>query len=159
MLFRSINFDFSNDCCGCSACAQICPQNCISMPENEEGFWIPDIDVSKCVNCGLCEKVCPVINSKSETPNDNYIPDKVYAAYNKNESVRLTSSSGGIFIVLAEYTLKNGGIVFGAKLSEDCRSVYHCSAEDYEDVLKFSGSKYVQSDINEIGRASCRERV
>lgn len=143
-----INFDFSNDCCGCSACAQICPQNCISMPENEEGFWIPDIDVSKCVNCGLCEKVCPVINSKSETPNDNYIPDKVYAAYNKNESVRLTSSSGGIFIVLAEYTLKNGGIVFGAKLSEDCRSVYHCSAEDYEDVLKFSGSKYVQSDIN-----------
>ena len=144
-----IKFDFNAECCGCSACAQICPKNCISMQENYEGFLVPVISASECIDCGLCEKACPVLNAKPESLSDINTPEEVYAAYNENDETRLGSSSGGIFMLLAEYTLRNGGIVFGAVLSEDCKSVYHCSSDNIEDMRKFSGSKYVQSNIKE----------
>lgn len=101
-----ISIDFNNECCGCSACSQICPQECIKMRENSEGFLIPQIDFEKCVSCNLCEKVCPVLNSETENLSDETIPKNVYAIYNKNEDIRLKSSSGGIFSLLAEYTIR-----------------------------------------------------
>lgn len=142
-----INIDFQNECCGCSACAQICPRSCISMTENSEGFLIPKIDLKKCSNCNLCEQVCPVFNEETEVVNDDNIPQNVFAAYSKNEDIRIQSSSGGIFSLLAEYTINKGGIVFGARLSDDCKSVYHCMLENADDISLFRGSKYVQSDI------------
>ena len=80
------------DCCGCSACAQRCPKQCITMQTDNEGFLYPVVDTALCIDCGLCEKVCPVINQKEPRK-----PQKVYAAYNKDEAIRLQSSSGGIF--------------------------------------------------------------
>lgn len=143
-----INIDFNNECCGCSACSQICPYGCISMTENSEGFLIPEIDLGKCVNCSLCEKVCPVLNSETENLSDDNIPKNVYAAYNKNDDIRLKSSSGGIFTILAEYALKRDGVVFGARFSDDSKYVYHCMVENENDISFLRGSKYVQSDIN-----------
>ena len=85
------------DCCGCSACVQRCPKQCITMQsDGKEGFLYPVVDTTLCINCGLCEKVCPVIN-QSEARK----PLKVYAAYNKDVEIRLQSSSGGIFTLLA----------------------------------------------------------
>lgn len=141
-----ININFQNECCGCSACAQICPCSCISMVEDSEGFLMPKINSEKCVDCGLCEKACPVFHS--ETPIGNIVPPNVYAAYNKNEAVRMKSSSGGIFTLLAEYAINKNGVVFGARLSKDCKSVYHCMIENAGDISLFRGSKYVQSNIN-----------
>lgn len=143
-----IHIDFQNECCGCSACAQICQRGCISMAENSEGFLIPQFNLEKCTSCNLCEKVCPVLNSYSEVQDDSNIPQNVYAAYNKNTDIRLKSSSGGIFSILAEYTINKGGVVFGARLSDDCKSVYHCMIDNIDDISLFRGSKYVQSDIN-----------
>lgn len=142
-----INIDFQNECCGCSACAQICPHDCISMNEDIEGFLMPKISLDKCVDCNLCEMVCPVFNSETETLTDNNIPQNVYAAYNKNEDIRMKSSSGGVFTILAEYAIKKNGVVFGAGLSDDCKSVYHCMIENTEDISILRGSKYVQSDM------------
>ena len=89
------------ECCGCTACEQICPQHCITLTPDDEGFLYPQINLEKCIDRHLCEKACPVINQNKERT-----PIEVYAAYNKNEEVRKRSSSGGIFSLIAEDILK-----------------------------------------------------
>ena len=137
-----INILEKSDCCGCSACIQICPKQCISMHSDEQGFSYPTVDLNTCIECGLCEKVCPVINQETSR-----LPIAVYAAKNKDEKVRLCSASGGIFTPLATKTINNGGVVFGAKFAPDF-SVVHSYTETLEGLSEFRGSKYVQSDIN-----------
>ncbi len=83
-------------CNGCCACSQICPQNCIEMASDEEGFWYPNVDLEQCIDCGLCERVCPVINPRLRENNP-----LAYAAYCKDEGIRMQSSSGGIFTLVA----------------------------------------------------------
>lgn len=129
------------DCCGCSACAEICPKCCIRMQEDEEGFLYPAVDTSICVNCGLCEKVCPVLNQSDEKR-----PIKVYAAINTDEDIREKSSSGGVFSMLAQKTIEDGGLVFGAKFNKNW-DVVHGVSETLDGLSDFRGSKYVQSDI------------
>ena len=128
-------------CCGCEACANACPKHCISFKEDKEGFCYPLLDKSKCIDCGLCETVCPVLNQVSAQK-----PMNVYAAKNTSEEELLRSSSGGIFILLAKLVLIQGGVVFGAKFDEN-RNVVHAYAETAEEVQAFMGSKYVQSRI------------
>ena len=129
------------DCCGCEACAQRCAHKAISMIRDEEGFLYPKIDKQICTECGLCEKVCPIINqSESKTPI------ATFAAKNKNEAIRLNSSSGGIFTLLATKIINNGGVVFGAKFDEQW-NVVHDYAETIENLAEFRGSKYIQSQI------------
>ena len=132
------------NCCGCYACYNICPKNAIEMKEDEKGFKYPVIDKDKCINCGLCEKICPILNKKNEIENDI----NVYACYNKNEEERINSSSGGIFILIAKEIIKKGGVVFGACLDEKF-NVIHTYVETEEDLKKFMGSKYVQSVIGD----------
>jgi coenzyme F420-reducing hydrogenase beta subunit len=129
------------DCCGCHACVQKCPKQCITMQEDEEGFLYPKVNEELCINCGLCEKVCPVINQSEPRK-----PLKVYAAKNPNEEIRMKSSSGGIFTMLAERTINNGGVVFGARFNDQWE-VIHDYTETIEGIAPFRGSKYVQSTI------------
>ena len=128
-------------CCGCNACVQRCPKQCITMQEDEEGFLYPVVDQSVCIDCGLCEKVCPVIN-----PSETRQPLQVFAAKNRNEDQRLRSSSGGIFILLAEHIIKQGGVVFGARFDKNW-DVEHAYAETLEELEPLMRSKYVQSRI------------
>ena len=129
------------DCVGCNACMQRCPASCISMSEDEQGFLYPKVDVSKCIDCGLCEKVCPVLNQGEPRQ-----PIKVYAARNKDKEVIKTSSSGGIFYALAESVIKDGGVVFGARFDDEWQ-VMHDWTDTIEGLRAFQGSKYVQSRI------------
>lgn len=129
------------DCCGCEACAQRCAHSAIKMVRDNEGFLYPQIDTQICTKCDLCEKVCPIINQ-----TDSKIPIATYAAKNKNEAIRLNSSSGGIFSLLATKTINKGGAVFGAKFDEQW-NVVHDYVETIEGLAKFRGSKYVQSQI------------
>lgn len=130
-------------CCGCSACVHICPKHSISFQEDKEGFLYPKVDLETCIDCGLCEKVCPVINQESERE-----PLKVYAAKNEDESIRLKSSSGGIFTLLAEKIIEDGGVVFGARFNENWE-VIHDYTDTVEGLEPFRGSKYVQSVIGD----------
>ena len=129
------------DCCGCGACAQRCPRHCITMQSDNEGFAYPVIDTKQCSDCGLCNKVCPVMNQQPEQQ-----PIATYAAINSNGAIREQSSSGGIFTLLAEETIKGGGIVFGAAFNSNWK-VEHTFTDNTNDLNKFRGSKYVQSNI------------
>lgn len=128
-------------CCGCNACVQKCPMQCITMQEDKEGFLYPVIDNNLCATCGLCEKVCPIINQAEEQ-----IPLRTLVAKNKNEEIRKASSSGGIFTLYAEKTIKKGGIVYGAIFNEKWE-VRHSAVETIEGLNRLRGSKYVQSKI------------
>lgn len=92
-----------SQCCGCTACMNVCPKQCISMQEDREGFLYPVVDSSLCIDCNLCQKVCPVLYTREARE-----PLNVYAAKNKNEQIRLASSSGGIFTLLAEAVIDKG---------------------------------------------------
>ena len=130
-----------HDCCGCHACVTVCAKHCITMHADEQGFLYPIVDKDLCSNCRLCETVCPVINHC-----DSRKPIKVYAAKNNNEEIRLKSSSGGIFTLLAEAIINEGGVVFGARFDNDW-NVIHDYTETQEGIEAFRGSKYVQSII------------
>lgn len=138
-----IQIQHKQDCCGCSACVQRCPKQCISLYEDEEGFLYPKVNLDACVDCGLCEKVCPVLNHSEE-----HIPIAVFAAKNPNEQIRYESSSGGIFTLLAEQIIDEGGVVFGVKWNEHFEAI-HAYTETKEGLAEFRGSKYVQSRIGE----------
>lgn len=129
-------------CCGCEACVEKCPKKCIDLFGDKEGFLYPKINGSLCIDCGICEKICPGINQCVER-----IPLKVYAAKNKNEEIRRQSSSGGFFSILGEDVIDNGGVVFGAKYNNSWE-VVHDYTENKEGLICFRGSKYVQSKIN-----------
>lgn len=136
-----INITDKYKCCGCTACVSACPKNCISMSADREGFLYPVVDSVKCIDCGLCEKVCPVLH-----PVNNETEPLVYAAINNNEAVRMQSSSGGIFTLIAEYVLEHGGVVFGACFDSDW-NVIHDYTETKDGLARFRGSKYVQSHV------------
>lgn len=132
-------------CSGCGACANACPKQCIRMEADEEGFLYPVIDIEQCVNCHICEKVCPIVNQKTSASRSK---QKAFAAYNLDEQVRLHSSSGGIFTLLAQEIIRQGGIVYGAALSDDCRTVSHIAVDSLSGLTALQGSKYVQSSIS-----------
>ena len=140
-----INITQKSKCNGCHACAQICPPKCIEMVCDNEGFLYPTISASQCTECGLCEKTCPVLTHKLQYEEKEIT---AYAAFNKDENVRLKSSSGGIFSLLANYIFSQNGIVFGAAFDHDF-NVIHSHAENTEELEALLGSKYVQSSIGD----------
>jgi len=130
-------------CCGCNACAVICPVDCISLPHNEEGFYFPEVDTAKCVDCGKCDDVCVYIN-KNKANIVRYDTPLVYASYNKNREVRVDSTSGGIFSVLAEKMFNDKGYVGGAVYNPDF-TVSHILTNDRNRLPELRGSKYIES--------------
>lgn len=136
-----INILDKKQCCGCNACVQKCPRHCITMQEDKEGFLYPKVELSECIDCHLCEKVCPCLNLEEARE-----PLVCYAAKNKDELIRRRSSSGGIFTAIAEKVIADRGVVFGASF-DDSWQVVHTCADQLEQLAAFQGSKYVQSII------------
>lgn len=132
-------------CSGCGACVNVCPKNCIQFEEDRYGQERPVIDQKHCLECNICRKICP--NNKKKESLQNRHPQLVYAGWRKEASERKTSSSGGIASVLAEYVIRNGGIVYGV-IQEKERIIYQ-RTDTVEMVQRFRGSKYVQS--NSVG--------
>ena len=130
-------------CCGCEACVQRCPRQCISLVEDNEGFLYPKIDKKSCIECNICDKVCPIINQREEK-----FPLSVYAAINRDEAIRLSSSSGGVFSMLAESVLNDGGVVFGVCWDTEWRLVFDYT-ESVDGLYRFRGSKYLQAHVGD----------
>ena len=141
-----INIENKSKCSGCSACYSVCPQNAITMTDDEEGFLYPKVDKNKCINCGACKKVCPILNTsfypKAVLPN-------AYLIYDTNSDWREKSAAGGGFSSVARYFIeKYNGIVFGAIYDENY-NVFHKSFDTIEGIKKFQKSKYVQSNVQD----------
>lgn len=141
-----INITDKADCCGCTACASVCTHKAITMKPDSLGFLYPEVDINKCTNCGLCEKVCAF--------NDNYDKslnlDKpiAYGARHKDMHEVETSRSGAAFIAISDWILKQGGVVYGVGYKDHFR-VAHKRATTKEQRNEFKGSKYVQSDLGD----------
>ncbi len=133
-------------CTGCSACANACPEQCIQMAADAEGFLRPKIDSSQCVVCGTCQNVCPVLHPKAHSHET-----VAYAAVHKDDAIRLESTSGGVFSLLCQWVLDHGGIVFGAAYADDF-SVAHGCVEKASDLSKLRTAKYAQSAIGDSYR-------
>lgn len=140
---RSV-FEDKKECSGCGACVYVCPKNAIEMVEDEEGFLYPRIDPLKCIDCGLCRKICTFKTNYDVT--NNLQPPLVYAAKNKDKAIRKKSSSGGMFTALSDYVLALDGIVIGACFTENMQ-VVHKLARTKKEASEFRGSKYIQSDL------------
>ena len=113
-----INILNKKDCTGCNACYDICPKKAISLETDIEGFWYPIVDKDKCIDCGLCDRTCPVIHIKELKKNDFEKP-VCFAAIHKSIEVRFGSTTGGLFSALAEQMYKEGGYVGGAIYDTD----------------------------------------
>ena len=139
-------------CSGCSACMSICPKGAIEMVEDLDGFKYPVINQDKCINCGLCKKTCPIINtSSSDSINECYV-----GFNNDKESLINMASSGSIFELVADYVLDLGGIVVGAAFENN--KLKHIAIEEKKDLVSLKGSKYVQSDLNNIFKYNINDR-
>ncbi len=134
-------YNEKKDCCACGACLNVCPRQAISMVEDDCGFRYPQIDENLCVRCGRCKQVCAFQNSKVENS-----PVKVFAGVAKDERLRKTSASGGVFAAIAKKALKEGYMVYGAVLQPDF-SVKHVGIKSIKELGILQGSKYTQSDI------------
>lgn len=151
-----INIKDKKNCCGCQACGDACPKSAISFKTDNEGFWYPEVDKAMCVNCGLCERTCPVLRARSRNvveavcsetsqAEQRFERPTCVAAINKNLAIRFDSTSGGMFTALAEKTLQDGGYVVGAVYT-DTWGVRWLASNDAESLPQLRSSKYLQSD-------------
>ena len=130
-------------CSGCAACYNACPVQSISMKPDSEGFLFPEIDAQKCIDCGLCKRICPILNNYVGNPKGT-----AYACINKDEFVRNNSSSGGFFSLVAENVINKNGVVFGAALDKNANVEHICISEKSQ-LSKLRGSKYLQSVVGD----------
>ena len=145
-IIKHVFFDETNkeDCCGCSACMNVCPVHAITMTQDDEGFIYPCVDEKKCINCGKCKLVCKIENPIREEIKNQ----KGYILQYNNEQILMESTSGGAFTAISEYIIRKGGTVFGASFDNNF-TVKHTFVDKIADLKIFRNSKYVQSEIGE----------
>ncbi len=144
MSITPVLFEKKENCCGCGACLNICPQKAIVMKSDECGFIYPTIDKDKCIHCGKCQRVCAFQNIEEKN-----IPIECFAAVSENKEQVKLSASGGIFAAVATKIIEKGGIVYGAAFDENW-NVHHIAAESIDQLSYLQGSKYVHSDIERV---------
>lgn len=132
-------------CTACMACIDSCAKNALSFYISDEGYYQIKIDSTRCVECGRCSRVCPVLNYPL---NSNRAPQKVFAAWDQNEEVRARSSSGGAFSAIAKFVLEKKGVVYGAAI--EGFKVKHTRVTSLDQLYRLQGSKYQQSEVREI---------
>ena len=141
-----------NNCCGCSACRDICPAGAICMKQDEQGFLYPETDEAACIHCGKCRLVCTMVPHKDDEPSYTIRRKKpvyAFAARSADEENCRRSSSGGVFTVLAGKIIRDGGTVYGAVFDEHF-AVKHARTDTEEGLEAMRTSKYVQSSTEGI---------
>lgn len=133
-------------CTGCNMCADICPKHAIIFREDAEGFLFPKVENDKCIRCGLCLKKCPAITENDYKKNR----PEIYAAWSKNDKIRLESTSGGLYYEIAKAFIEDNGYIVGSVYDEDWKGAHHIIGHTIDDLNRIMGSKYFQSDARGI---------
>lgn len=141
-----ITINNKDECCGCGVCAYKCPQSCISMTLDKEGFLYPNVNSSLCIDCGQCDNVCTFRNNETSFA----LEPMTIAANNKNALVRMNSSSGGVFSLLAELFVEGGGLVYGVSFISNCLEGHFERIDNLNDLYLLRGSKYFQVNPNTV---------
>lgn len=142
-----INITNKIECCGCQACGDICSKKAISFKSDEEGIWYPVVDKGLCVDCGLCEKVCPIIN-RTSCPTNAKTPE-CYVLQAPSSYDRLQSASGAAYTLLARAIFEKGGFVAG-HIWDDNFGVKGYISGDSKDLEMLRGTKYLQSNVEGV---------
>jgi coenzyme F420-reducing hydrogenase beta subunit len=137
------------NCSGCTACMNICPNAAITMKADEKGFLYPEIDSQRCTECGMCRRVCSFQDENLTEPSLS--EPHAFAVKHRKDDVRMKSSSGGMFTAVSDWILQQGGVVYGAAY-DDAFRVHHIRAMTKEERDAFRGSKYVQSSLETVFR-------
>lgn len=147
-----INITNKENCCGCKACGDICSKKAITFPTDQEGIWYPKVDVDKCVDCGLCEKVCPILHPDfSELGNSSNPTTYILQAPEAED--RLASASGAAYTLLAKAVFEQGGYVAG-HIWNGKSDVKGYISSNPEDLNILRGTKYLQSDTEGLFTAT-----
>ena len=144
----SVNALTSDQCCGCAACMNKCAAHAIVMKEDENGNRRAIVDETLCVRCGLCTQVCPHFYITGPSSFDK----RTFVAFAHDKRLAEKSSSGGIFAILAQYVIRQGGVVYGAAMiyENDILLCKHIRIDSMQDLPLLQGSKYVQSRTDGI---------
>ena len=144
---KSFLFDTDKTLCsGCRACELVCAHKAIAMQEDTEGFLYPHIDMSKCTDCKLCEKCCPM-TKENEIKTDTEFCAEICGAWSKDNKIAEESATSGICTIMAEYVIEQGGVVFGVQLNNEKQCAEHIKVSDKKELSLIRGSKYMQSDV------------
>ena len=154
--FEDSTWEEALKCTGCEACVSICKASAIEMVEDPTNHFLhPKVDISKCLECGQCLKVCPA----AKTVTNCFKPICAYAANNKSSETRMISASGGMFRAFASQVIYEGGVVAGVEYSgvDRCR---YTVVNNENDLDSLCGTKYFQSEINGVfaNLESCADR-
>lgn len=131
----------ADSCFGCSACLSVCPNEAISFEKTPLGWSYPVIDASHCIECGLCQRVCPVLH-----PVQLDRPKEVYAVWSNDTEIASNAASAGLVTSMAKSIVEEGGVVFGTCYKK--KQLVFSHTERLEDLVNFQGSKYIQAQVN-----------
>lgn len=134
-----------NECIGCLNCYNLCKSSAIKLEKDELGFVYAQIDEGRCIGCNICKDKCPILLEQSQ----DILINECYACKNIDEEIRMKSSSGGVFYLLAKYIISKNGIVYGAAFDREF-NVIHKKIDKIENIVELMGSKYVQSNLGNI---------
>ncbi|MFZ5986466.1 MAG: Coenzyme F420 hydrogenase/dehydrogenase, beta subunit C-terminal domain [Bacillota bacterium] len=134
-----------NICTGCMACYSACNGGAINIKTDSKGFYVPQIDMDICIDCGVCREACPLLNKQCISD----FQKQILACWSTDGELRQKSTSGGVFTGIAQYVISKNGTVFGARFDDEFK-VIHAEANSLEELKHFRGSKYVQSYIGDI---------
>lgn len=135
----------STICYGCGVCATACPTKAINIDLSNEGFWVPYVDQNKCIDCGICDKVCSYIDRTCHIPLDRLNTIQAYSIINKDSEILKKSTSGGAGYAIASYLIDLGYTLVGVKYDNERNIACHYKAENLEDFKKTLNSKYIPS--------------
>lgn len=110
------------------------------MKADKEGFIYPVVNEETCVDCGLCAKVCPVVNECEN--KEPYL--KSYGGYSKNKRIINSCASGGVATALSIETIKQSGVVYGVQFNESYSASEYVRIDREENLWTLCSSKYVQ---------------
>lgn len=147
---NNIDLEGKYSCTGCGGCKIVCPHNAIEMKISKAGFIVPEIDYEKCTDCGLCTKVCYKYYDLAEDKSKHISEANYFAGWSKNENTRFNSSSGGVTYEVLKWGLENDYKIIGCAYNDEKDMTQHIIIDDYNDLTKIQGSKYIQSDFSLI---------